>query len=222
MYPPESKLPTETDLAGRFGVHRNTVRQAVAALSADGLVISRQGSGTFVAPHALLVHRIGLRTRLSHSLGDRRAAVSRVLRAATVQTPPKEVADRLRLDGAALRVEILSLVDDVPVARATSWFDASRVPELDRRLTELGSITIALAAVGIDDYVRAWSAVSARVATSAEAEDLQVATGSVVLVVRSVDALVDGTPLQYGVTQFRADRVELDVQHDEFDEESST
>jgi GntR family phosphonate transport system transcriptional regulator len=32
--PPGAKLPPEGELAERFGVHRNTVRQAVAALAA--------------------------------------------------------------------------------------------------------------------------------------------------------------------------------------------
>ena len=37
-------LPSEADLAARYGVSRGTVRQAVAALSAEGLVGSRQGT----------------------------------------------------------------------------------------------------------------------------------------------------------------------------------
>src|SRR6202044_2762923 len=66
---PGAKLPPEGELAERFGVHRNTVRQAVAALAAEHLVVSRRGSGTFIAEHTVLVHRIGSRTRLSDSLG---------------------------------------------------------------------------------------------------------------------------------------------------------
>src|ERR1700761_9774820 len=69
--PPGEKLPAESDLAHRFGVHRNTVRQAVATLAAEHLVVSRQGSGSFVAGHTVLVHRIGVRTRFSDSLGQR-------------------------------------------------------------------------------------------------------------------------------------------------------
>lgn len=45
---PGAKLPTEQDLASQMGVSRTVVREAVAALKADGLVMSRQGVGAFV------------------------------------------------------------------------------------------------------------------------------------------------------------------------------
>src|ERR1700733_7260276 len=96
---PGTRLPSEGELAERFGVHRNTVRQAVAALAAEHLVVSRRGSGTFVAEHTVLVHRIGARTRLSDSLGRRGTAAGRVLEAAMQPEPPAAIADRLALAG---------------------------------------------------------------------------------------------------------------------------
>ncbi|MDY6949610.1 FadR/GntR family transcriptional regulator [Pseudorhizobium marinum] len=47
-YAPRDKLPTEPALIEKFGVSRTVVREAIAALRADGLVESRQGSGVFV------------------------------------------------------------------------------------------------------------------------------------------------------------------------------
>jgi GntR family transcriptional repressor for pyruvate dehydrogenase complex len=47
-FPENSKLPTEVELAGRFGVSRTVVREALARLRDDGIVMSRQGAGTFV------------------------------------------------------------------------------------------------------------------------------------------------------------------------------
>ncbi|KKX27058.1 FadR/GntR family transcriptional regulator [Rhizobium sp. LC145] len=47
-YAPGDKLPTEPALVGRFGFSRTVIREAIAALRADGLVESRQGAGVFV------------------------------------------------------------------------------------------------------------------------------------------------------------------------------
>jgi GntR family transcriptional regulator, phosphonate transport system regulatory protein len=215
---PGTRLPAEGELAERFGVHRNTVRQAVAALAAEHLVVSRRGSGTFVAEHTVLVHRIGARTRLSDSLGRRGRASGQLLESAIEPLPPADVAERLILGGrAGLRLETLLTVDGRPISRATHWFAADRVPGLAGRYADAGSITAALRGGGIDDYVRASTTVGARHATAAEATDLELPPGSVVLVTRSLDTLTDGAPLQVGVTRFAADRVELDVAHADFD-----
>ncbi len=49
---PGARLPTEQQMVVALGVSRTTVREAVAALRADGLVVTRQGAGAFVAPDA--------------------------------------------------------------------------------------------------------------------------------------------------------------------------
>ena len=49
---PGEKLPTETQMAAHFGVSRTVVREAIAALAADGMVQPRQGAGVFVMPQA--------------------------------------------------------------------------------------------------------------------------------------------------------------------------
>src|SRR5262245_30084660 len=172
--PPGAKLPTEGELAERFGVHRNTVRQAMAALAAEHLVVSRRGSGTYVAEHTVLVHRIGARTRFSDSLGSRGNAARRLLASAVEPAPPAEVVERLALGaGAGLRLETRTSIDGLPMTRGTHWFAADRVPALAEHLLAAGSITAALRAVGIDDYVRAATTVSARHATADEAADLE-------------------------------------------------
>ncbi|MFJ9605288.1 GntR family transcriptional regulator [Kitasatospora sp. NPDC101176] len=47
-WPPGTQMPTETDLAEKYGVSRPTVRLAVAALRSEGLLDVKQGRGTFV------------------------------------------------------------------------------------------------------------------------------------------------------------------------------
>jgi GntR family transcriptional regulator len=49
----DGRLPTEADIAEMFGVSRGTVRSAVGALATRGLVVRKQGMGTFLkrVPH---------------------------------------------------------------------------------------------------------------------------------------------------------------------------
>ena len=48
---PQGTIPSETELAARHGVSRNTVREALALLRREGLVDRVQGVGTFVVRH---------------------------------------------------------------------------------------------------------------------------------------------------------------------------
>lgn len=47
-WPGGSRLPTESELSQRFGASRPVVRQALAKLRDEGLISSRQGSGSYV------------------------------------------------------------------------------------------------------------------------------------------------------------------------------
>lgn len=47
-YPERSRLPSEFELSRRFGASRPIVREALARLRDDGLIVSRQGSGSYV------------------------------------------------------------------------------------------------------------------------------------------------------------------------------
>ncbi len=49
IYQPKDRLPTEQELIARFSVSRTVIREALASLKAEGLVVTRQGSGAFVA-----------------------------------------------------------------------------------------------------------------------------------------------------------------------------
>ncbi|WP_051298684.1 GntR family transcriptional regulator [Arthrobacter castelli] len=51
-WPAGARLPSEQELAARFGVSRPTVRAALRSLADTGTVRVRRGTGTFVSPHS--------------------------------------------------------------------------------------------------------------------------------------------------------------------------
>lgn len=71
---PGARLPTEAEMMVAMGVSRTVIREAVAALKADGLVLTRQGSGAFVAADGA-----GRPFRLEHGGSDTLADVVGVL-----------------------------------------------------------------------------------------------------------------------------------------------
>ncbi len=52
-YSPGERLPSESDLADELGVSRATVRSALAKLAAEGLVLRKQGDGTYINKHII-------------------------------------------------------------------------------------------------------------------------------------------------------------------------
>ena len=61
-FAPGERLPTQTDLAERYGVARETVKTALRILRDDRLIISRQGSGAYV--RAQTDRPVGLRPHI--------------------------------------------------------------------------------------------------------------------------------------------------------------
>lgn len=49
---PGDAIPSEGELASRFGVSQGTIRKAIDELAAENMLIRRQGKGTFVATHS--------------------------------------------------------------------------------------------------------------------------------------------------------------------------
>jgi GntR family phosphonate transport system transcriptional regulator len=214
-YGPGDKLPSETELARRFGVNRHTVRHALTALAEAGQVHARRGAGVFVTQTAT-DYALGRRVRFHQNLlASGRTPSRRLLRQETRPCDARE-AEALALDpGQAIHVvDGLSLADGLAIALFRSSFPAARFPALLEALGQTNSVTAALAACGLADYTRASTRLTAVAADSILAGHLRLPVGAPVL--RSVAINVDGAgrPVEYGTTWFAGDRVTLTVEPD--------
>lgn len=207
------RLPPEVGLAARFGVNRHTVRSAIAALEQEGVLRAEQGRGTFVERKQKLAYPIGARTRFSEGLRGQARERRGVLLDHAIEHPDERTAEALNLaaDSQVLRLETLSEADGRPVSRATSFFDAARFEGIEKAYEDSGSLTIALKSLGISDYFRRSTLISARHASAADLTDLNLSPGAIVLVTVYVNVDPDGQPIQYSETRFAADLVELSV-----------
>lgn len=207
------RLAGETTLAARFDVNRHTVRRALAALDAEGVVHAEQGRGWFVAEARRLSYRIGKRTRFAEGLAGQARNLERHLLAVTTEAASAGVARALKLKPGALtiRLETLSSADGRPVSRATSWLDQRRFADFPTQFERAHSVTAAFRSLGITDYSRAATHISARHADAEETKLLRLAPGAILLVSEAIDADTEGRPIQYALSRFPADRMELIV-----------
>ena len=210
------RLPSESELAQRFGVNRHTVRRAMLGLAAQGLVSVEQGRGTFVQPGAI-DYTIGRRTRFTENLREQgHATHGTVLSATAVKAEPK-VAKALALRTGTLVYRIVSLhtADGVPLTYALAWYPAARFARLPEALERAdGRFSAALAEYGVSDYSRHWSRIGSTLPDAETARRLTINRQQPVLWVENVDVDGDGAPIKYGITHFAADRVQLYVEQD--------
>ena len=118
---PGEAIPAELALAAQHGVAPGTVRKAIEALVAEGLLERRQGKGTFVR-RADFTSSLFRFFRFHDSGGARRVPESRVLTAEPLAAPA-EVARMLALpDGAeAIKLSRLRLFDGSPILFEEIW-----------------------------------------------------------------------------------------------------
>jgi DNA-binding FadR family transcriptional regulator len=94
--PPGIRLPTEVELMAEFGAGRNTIRKAMRALQAEGKIVRRVGSGTFVAEPRTAV-------RLARAGGAGQVAVS----VARLANPSDVMELRLAFEPGAVAIAAL-------------------------------------------------------------------------------------------------------------------
>lgn len=113
---PQEALPPERDLAAEFDVSRITVRKALDALVAEGLLTRRQGAGTFVAGR--VEKQFSKLTSFSEDMAARGQSVRSewLLREAGAVRPDESLALGLGPGSRVYRFHRIRFADDMPMA----------------------------------------------------------------------------------------------------------
>lgn len=207
------QLPGEPKLCGLFGVSRTVIRQAMDHLLRDGRIVRIMGKGTFVARSK--IHE-GIVARLTGFYEDMveqgYRPVSKVLKQETAAAG-MTVAKKLGLHSGARVVELrrLRFVNDTPIQIVSSFLPHALCPGVQETDFTVGSLYAYLREEYGFELAKGTRTIEAVLATAEEAELLNIAGGSPLILLDSVTYLRDGTPLEYYRAVHRSDCARFEV-----------
>ncbi|MGC5567295.1 GntR family transcriptional regulator [Streptomyces sp. FR-108] len=207
---PGSLLGNEIELAGRLGLSRPTVRQAIQSLVDKGLLVRRRGVGTQVV-HSQVKRPLELSSLYDDLEAAGQRPATRVL-VNTVVPATAEVAAALSVaEGSDVhRVERLRLAHGDPMAYLCNHLPPGLL-DLDGAQLEATGLYRLMRAAGITLH-SARQSVGARAAAAGEAERLDESAGAPLLTMQRTTFDDTGRAVEFGSHTYRASRYSFEFQ----------
>ena len=198
---PDDALPPERDLADELSVSRITVRKAIDGLVDEGLLVRRQGAGTFVC--ARVEKNFAKLTSFSEDMRARGRKPRSVWlnRAAGTVTPEESLPLRSSPGTPVYRFNRIRYADEVPMALEYATVLRDCLPSLDAVETSLYE---ALEQRG-NRPVRALQRLRAVLLTAEQAKLLKAQERDAGLLVARVGYLKDGRAVEFSQSYYRGD-----------------
>jgi GntR family transcriptional regulator len=196
--PPEREIATITDLS------RVTVRKAIQALAEDGIVVQKQGSGSFVASDTPLIEQsLSRLTSFSEDMSRRGMVSSSVWleRGIFMPSPDEVLALALSPDASVSRIARLRTADDKPMAIERASLTTDMLPNPLLVETSLYEV---LSEAGLRP-VRALQKISAINLDGENAALLEVEPGMAGLRIERTSYLGDGRTVEFTQSIYRGD-----------------
>lgn len=198
---PDDALPPERDLAQNLGVSRVTVRKAVGKLVEEGLLVQRQGAGTFVAPR--VEQPLSKLTGFTEDMEARGLApsVEWLDRSLGSATPDEAVALNLSPGAPVARLYRIRLADDKPMCLEQATLPASALPAPEK-------VDISLYAALERNKMRPTRALQhlrAQLFDYEQARLLHVEPGTACLYIERRSFLPNGQPVEFVRSYYRGD-----------------
>lgn len=200
-------LPSEEELSRVYGVSRMTARQALQSLKSQGFASRHKGRGTFVTQPKVekdIAHLAGFTAEMREA-GMK--PTSRVL-AAEIVPARAEIATRLavELKTPTFRLHRLRLADGLPVAVEEIWLSLSRFPGIQKLDFARFSLYQTLRERYGIRLSKADEILEAHAAGKQEAELLEIAPRSSLLIISRTLWSVEGEPIEVARSAYRGDR----------------
>ena len=205
-----SCLPSQAELMARFAASRHALRRALQALRQDGMIAGGQGARSRVIGLRLQLP-VSTRTRFSAAVEGLGLTGEAALLSARRRIPAPRIAGLLGLSR-LVPVPVAVIVRSIggrPVSISNHHFSPSIVSRLPPIPAGNPSITQVFRSLGILDFVRHDSFVSARLPGETEAMQLAIRRSEPVLTVIGQNLTPEGAPLEVSDSVFRVDNLDL-------------
>ena len=210
-YPMGQALPAEKDLSKELDVSIGTLRKAVDELVAEGIVVRRQGRGTYVAEHDLKRLLYYFFHVVKHD-ADKKINPRVELVSLTSAVATKEEATKLQIkEGSAVwRLINCLYLEDKCVMIDQITLDKKRFQKLNRSdyINREGSIYQLYQMKYGQTVVRSSERLRAGLASKQHAEWLGIKANSPVLVIRRVALGIQDDPIEWRVSTLNTDEHE--------------
>lgn len=200
------ELPSEAGLCTHFGVSRGTLRRALDDLENQGLILRRQGKGTFVAQPkfegsvlgSYRNYRVGA---LPHDPVSRLLGISRKR-----ASPDLRRLLKLGRNDWVFEVQRVQFMEGVPITLSSSFIPTALAPALDRDDIEHGKLYELLEERYGLAFLRAEEFLEPAIADEFVARHLEVSAGAPVFLVERHSYLVGDKPGEFRQAYMRGDR----------------
>ncbi|MFD9332174.1 GntR family transcriptional regulator [Streptomyces sp. NPDC060065] len=207
-----SLLPAETELAAQYAVSRGTVRQAVASLTAEGLIGSRQGARRVVLAGRRSQSFAELRSFAQWARAMGREATGHVV---TQERRPATAEDAVRLqlreNTTVLHVLRVRGLDGEPVLLERTVYADWISPAVETIEPDCPSVTQRLFEDTGLVFAYGEHVIDAVAAGAQDADLLDVRRTSPLLRVRRVTTTREGRPVEWSDDRYRSDAVSFSV-----------
>lgn len=212
-YQANQQLPFEKDLCQIYEASKMTVKKALDTLVAEGLIIKRRGSGTFVKDLSIAeIEKVAVANQfrgLTASNAEKK--VSSAILDFSVIVPSETIQRKLNIDAERFVYEIYRVryLDERPTVMERMFMPVDIIPGLKKRHIENSIYEYIEGELGLK-IQSAHRSVSVRKATDIEIKYLKLETGDPVAVVEQTAFFDTGSAFEFSISVHRYDEFSVE------------